>query len=1190
MADTPPDTESLPVSRSSTRPYLSAQIGPDALDPAQLETQFRALHRLLASTDATVEIVLKSTDHQTVECYLGITPTAQFGSFRTIVRTLLPESYDLTQEQCDPLEAIRPPTGTPETPPTHEYAAIEYQATPTRQNDWQLGLTPFADFQSEETPRIPLASLVSMMAQSNGTVAFQTLIEAESDWSHKRDDRRLALESAHDTLGQQFLTALVGNTENEDDQLQTDRERLDQLEVRDPRHCVSVTARAVCTSEFDDPTSIAHELTGVFAPVSGPYYKLTGSVTDNPQRLVNDALDRVTHSPYPSISSKLPLTSNTTKAICADPSELASFCLLDGTALPTSAKRALEVTTAERTAVERPPEPSLTSYHTEGMTLGHPLTEDDSIDPDPVSLPPSLQSLHLAWFGRTGSGKTTSLINAMLDNHAATDGADILIDPKGDGMPAEYIEAHYERYGSLENVLYFDCAKTLPALSFFDIRNDLAAGIPRASAVEDRVDHYIEILAQIMGPDRFNQAVRSPDIIRYLTKALFDPVSGSEAFSHRDLHTALQRMHDRQSAPPVSDGDLERMLAGVVANRARTFDEIMQGVANRIEKIPINPRLARVFNHVPDRGEDTDEDSSDPHFDFEALLDEDVVIILDTGGLRSNAQRALALVLLSNLWSALKRRASKASAVEMGQTDDDQPLVNLYIEEAASLAVTSLLSDLLAQSRGFGCSVTLAMQFPEQLREASERAYNEVLNNVSTVVTGNVAVDDDLTTRLATEAMPRREVGNRLRSLSRGEWFVSLPAEFDENEPRPFLLRSCSPAPGVAGNDRDSFVRAYDNVSRRIHRQYALQLVEPSPTETEDEEDDDVGMERVDSALPHTNRMAPTVGYVPSIHGLRCTECDSQYDPDIEGMRRAIECCGSLEETASDDIPVCELNLKLSNEERKVSEYSDGQLMFLQAVYNAQQLRYDSLEYDLLHDSMIRLQEYVNVESEAIEDLVDDGLLTHDTDRPHRLYSVTPKGRSEIGEQYRKGVDYGHGVGDLEETSQHILAVEVARLYLIKYYVEDEDSPVVTVVPYYELNENETVVSAASAMGTDSDELQEDVNEYNRSRIDVVGLDEEGSVRVTIEAERINHDLRRAAPEDFDKMAACDPDEALWVTMSHSEGHEILGALNDPLEGEPRVEKTYAESTPVSQFKIDEPGCTGFYTVEQMRDLVDEKA
>jgi hypothetical protein len=54
--------------------------------------------------------------------------------------------------------------------------------------------------------------------------------------------------------------------------------------------------------------------------------------------------------------------------------------------------------------------------------------------------------------------------------------------------------------------------------------------------------------------------------------------------------------------------------------------------------------------------------------------------------------------------------------------------------------------------------------------------------------------------------------------------------------------------------------------------------------------------------------------------------------------------------------------------------------------------------------------------------------------------------------------------------------------------------------------------------------------------------------------------------------------------MTHSEAHEILTALNDPLEGEPRLPKTYAPTTPVQQFGFDEPGFTTMYTIDQLRD------
>jgi hypothetical protein len=77
-------------------------------------------------------------------------------------------------------------------------------------------------------------------------------------------------------------------------------------------------------------------------------------------------------------------------------------------------------------------------------------------------------------------------------------------------------------------------------------------------------------------------------------------------------------------------------------------------------------------------------------------------------------------------------------------------------------------------------------------------------------------------------------------------------------------------------------------------------------------------------------------------------------------------------------------------------------------------------------------------------------------------------------------------------------------------------------------------------------------------RLDVVVLDEDGEIVVTVEVERINHDVKRAVPDDYDKMADCNPEEALWVVMTHSAAHDVLAALNDPPDGEPRVEKTYA--------------------------------
>mgnify|MGYP006282560217 FL=1 len=97
-------------------------------------------------------------------------------------------------------------------------------------------------------------------------------------------------------------------------------------------------------------------------------------------------------------------------------------------------------------------------------------------------------------------------------------------------------------------------------------------------------------------------------------------------------------------------------------------------------------------------------------------------------------------------------------------------------------------------------------------------------------------------------------------------------------------------------------------------------------------------------------------------------------------------------------------------------------------------------------------------------------------------------------------------------------------------------------------------------------------------------MDDAGEIRVAVEAERINNDVARAVPVDFDKMAACDVDEAIWVVMKQADGHAVLQALNDPLEGEPRVTKTYAKTTPPQQFRIETPGLTAVYPAEWLRD------
>ncbi|RXK47010.1 ATP-binding protein [Halorientalis pallida] len=1163
----------------------------------------------------TIEVLLYTHGHGEITYLFGGSDPEKLDALEGLLREAVPNSYEFQRVEFHPDALADPDHGS--------IAGLEFEGQPRSPRDWQTRLTPYTDFYGPEnryrkdksnsthegqTKTIPLATIAETMARSDIRVLYQALLTPYDDFTNELDAYSRAIETGSVGILDQAINALAGYPDPEDIRLTaTDQTRLEALVEKDGRHSFIMNARTVAMSEEESESeNLIRTLESAFAEVSGTTYDIRASVStgDYGQTLFEQITDRtIQHPTYETLTQRLPGTQTGSTGIVADPAEVGSFCLLDGDALTSEGSRAVAPTSAAKTGLRLPPQSVLGNYQQPGFKIGLPLTADKTPRNSPVAVPPALQPMHQAILGATGSGKSVLNLSGVLSNHATTDGPSVLFLPKGGNAVAEYLLAHHARFDGLDDVVYFDCSETVPALSFFDIRPQLEAGIPRTTAVQDVADHYIELLGQIMGMERFERAVRSPDLIRYLIHALFDPVHGSDAFSHRELHLAVKKMQQDGSPPAVSDAELERSLSKQLDTDARTFSKIMAGVASRIEKITIDARLARMFNHVavdePTGDDDAthDEDGAaedtpqTPHFDLGEYLDENVVIIVDTGGIRTAAQRAIALAILSNAWSALKRRTRSSGP------ETDHALVNLYIEEAASIANASLLKELLAQGREFDVSVTLAMQFPSQLAGADASAADELLNNVQSVVSGSVPSDFELAKRLATGETDAQTIADRLDGLRRGEWLVKLPGEFLGETPEPFLVQSLPLPPGhpkgsmpLAGETRSGFESARDDLEARTIETVGLELTEPQTAEdasqVTDETDEETVPVRVDSALPHTKRLPGMVSYEEGGHALLCADCETRYSPDDAGLEQAIECCHSRSEVDPDDIPITDVNLRLDENERRQSEWSDQALMFLQAVHNASQFTYEAPGYDLLSDSMIRLQEYVGVESAEVDELLEAGLLSQDTTRPHRLYSLRPEGRKLIGQENQHGVHYGHGKGDLDESTQHVLGVEVTRQWVEQEFREDSESPVVEVRPYYELREGS--VPVAGFMGSDTD-AAEASSDFEQHRLDLAGLDVDGEIVVVCEIERVNHDLRRAAPSDYDKMAACDPEEAIWVAMSHSEAHEILQALNDPLEGDQRVEKTYSESSPVQKFRIDEPGFTQMHTLEQLLSKVREE-
>lgn len=1187
----------VPDDFTTERTYLHIQPSDDPLRAEQVPQAIAQLHRMGRDGDAppTYEWLFAatgaadSTGERHIDWYVGC--DGSLGPLKRTLRQILPDSVDLVETDTTYRAALdAPPTPSPDADaetPAWDVAAVEWEGVGDRPDDWQCPLPSLPAFAVDDTPRgdettaagnWPLASVLDALATSDAPALVQLLVTPRPDWRAAKQDRIIDLELNSDLRRTALLQSVLGSPGSADTDTAGDtaddpsmdasiapanRRRIEALETVDARRSFTVNARAVALdSDAASATRTIESVATGFEAIRGDHYRLTPNQheygTDAAHDQFTALCQRTTHESPTHATHLVPGTRNASPAIVADPGAVAAFCVVNGPALSPAASRAFEPTPTDRTGIELPPRTVLDRYLDQpGMTVGHPKTADREPLDATLSLPPSIQPLHTALFGATGAGKTAVGQTMHLTNHGATDGATIYIDAKGDDAPAEYARAQFARDGDLDDVYYFDCTEYLPALPFLTIEPLLDAGLDREWAVNTVTEHYIDLLAAAMGPEQFYSAEAAVEVIQQLVRALFDPVHGADSISQQELLAAAAQFHETGNPPPVADGALHQKLASTAATAPTTFDSIMSAVSRRIGIATNDTRLAPLFEAQHDTAT----------FDLRAALDEDCVIVFDLRGYGDRSRTLLAIAILSQLWRALQRRQALG-------TTSDHPLVNCYIEEAAELATTGILDTLLAQGRAFDLALTLAMQFPEQLRESHPRVYAELLNDVGTTITGPVGVDRRLAERLATSDADADAVADRLRDLRRGEWLVRPAAPFAARQPQPFCVTSPSLPAGhpesdspLTGAREAAFSEAFDGAKRRTREEMGVAVGRTASGSTDPAAVDGpvegsiAGLAAATATIPHTERFPDCLTYIDEPpYPLVCEACETRYAATPAGMRRAIACHHSLDAVDRAEIPICALDLQLTSGERAASPYSDAQLRLLAAVYMAHQQRFDpALEYDIVWDSMTNLEAYVGIETDGVQALLDDGLLRVDCRRPHKLYTVTPDGRDAIGVGHREGIAYGDGAGDLSESSLHVAMVAVGARLLHQEFVAPDAQPGQRVERYYGVEDG---------------------------RLDAAVLDGDETVVATLEAERINNDRGEAIPSDFDKMASCDPVAAWWLVKTRGDAHHVLRALHDPPDGEPRVPRTYSENMAPREYRLDTPGLTEVRPFEYARDAL----
>ena len=673
-------------------------------------------------------------------------------------------------------------------------AMVRWEGVETKNNDWMTLLSQFSEVSVdiEESFRSPLSVLLEQASETDEPFVFQAVFTPRGDWTkeaevHKRN-LKMGTTGAFSAFKQEAAAMLLGTSEEERRQRHrpdtpeqiggtisggaggpsTQHSRMGQIDLKQPTTTFDLSLRAAGDSE------IIQGVTGAFTALSGPYYGIEGTAVTS----LNREFEALCAASFSRRSIRQQFK-RTDPMIVASPDELANFVTVPSTgALPKASRGASGGAPDSRSPLTATDEELLATFDS-GLCIGNAETATPDRPNIPIRLTAEQLTHHVLRASTTGGGKTTAMINDALSAYAELDGPIFVFDKKGGSMAAEYKRAHFRRFGDLEDVVHLPVPGPngeIPAFPFFDIRPQLAAGMSREAAVQEKIDRYNELLEYVLGEEQHNQAFVAQEILSNLIEALFDPVYGGDAFAISDLLDAAIEMQNGKVLPEISDPELEDVLARHFEADERRFATSIDAVMNRITKLKERDFIWRLLNFVPEWDDDSREYSDEQMlFDLDSLLDSKKVVLIDTGEFRPASSNIFTVLLLDYLWSWVRLRKRWNRSLPGPETGY---CVNLIVDEAAPIMQASLVRDeMIPDAREFALGFELIVHFPEQVkRDALDtRAYKEILRNINTKLIGKLAVDDELETTLFHEELDAVALSNRIASLPRGEWLAQLP-------------------------------------------------------------------------------------------------------------------------------------------------------------------------------------------------------------------------------------------------------------------------------------------------------------------------------------------------------------------------------------------------------------------------------